>query len=211
MYGNVGLQTAKGSGTSGYVQKSLAYISYNKNQGTNYGEILQKFRANPVPIKRRANQEIIEHEKLHKIEAILFEYGETLKKENITESEIEEKITKKRKELLEKSDISKNPLISQEETHQQSKIKYEQLKKLHDALGVEGEYVPGSAFDFDAQYEQKVNEILEKKKKEKEHKHKHKHHKKKERSRSKNKSNNSENYKEKHHKKKNENNSEEKH
>ena len=89
MYGNIGLPTAKGSGTSGYVQKSLAYVNKKRYESGNYKEILQKFKDNPAPIKRRANKEIIEHELKHKIEAELYDIAEEVKKEGKSEEEIE--------------------------------------------------------------------------------------------------------------------------
>lgn len=187
MYGNVGLPTAKGSGTSGYVQKSLAFIGWKKYDSSNYKEVIQKFRENPVPLKRKANVEILEHEKLHKIESQLFDFAEELQNEGkLNEKEIEEKINLKRKELLSEYENNNNKISNIKETHQLSKLKEEQIYKVKKALGVNNEYVPGSAFDFEAQQEQKQIRLLEKKKnkklkiKEKEHKAKHKHRKDKE-------------------------------
>ena len=102
MYGNIGLPTAKGSGTSGYVQRSLAYVNKSNYQTGNYKEILQKFKENAAPIKRKANIEIIEHEQKHKIESELFDLAEKLKEEQkLSDLEIEKKIDIKRKELYE--------------------------------------------------------------------------------------------------------------
>ena len=72
MYNGIGLTTARGSGTSGYVQKNLSIIKAKNN--TNYKEILQEFKNNPAPAKKKANNELIEHEKKHKIENEIFKF-----------------------------------------------------------------------------------------------------------------------------------------
>ena len=44
MYNGVGLQTARGSGTSGYITKNLSHLvpgQKPKNQQGNYGKVLQ--------------------------------------------------------------------------------------------------------------------------------------------------------------------------
>ncbi len=64
MYNGVGLTTARGSGTSGYVQKNLSYIGPGgqKPAQTDYGKILQGLKENPLPPPRPPNKELIEHE-----------------------------------------------------------------------------------------------------------------------------------------------------
>jgi serine/arginine repetitive matrix protein 2 len=101
MYNGIGLSTARGSGTSGYVQKNLAFVKQKQMMG-NYKEVLQKFKENPAPPKKRANIDIIEHEKKHKIESELFMLAEELKAENKSEEEIQKTINDKREQLYKK-------------------------------------------------------------------------------------------------------------
>jgi len=101
MYNGIGLNTPRGSGTSGYVQKNLAFVR-PKQMTNNYKEILQKFKENPAPTKKKANQEIIEHELKHKIEVELYNYAEELKDKNIDQIEIENLVAKKRISLYDK-------------------------------------------------------------------------------------------------------------
>ena len=185
MYGNIGLPTAKGSGTSGYVQKSLAYVNKKRYESGNYKEILQKFKDNPAPIKRRANKEIIEHELKHKIEAELYDIAEEVKKEGKSEEEIEKIIKEKRKELYDNMNKNRNELIDTKETHQQSQLKDEQMDNIKRALGVKNDYVLGAAFDLELQEQKKeerkrIKKISDKK----EHRHKHHRHRSRSRSRS---------------------------
>lgn len=70
MYNGVGLQTARGSGTSGYVQKNMSYMAPGaKPKQMDYGKILQQLKENPLPPPRPPNKELIEHEQKRKIEA----------------------------------------------------------------------------------------------------------------------------------------------
>ena len=190
MYGNIGLPTAKGSGTSGYVQKSLAYINKKNYQPGNYKEILDKFRENPLSTKRKPNQEIIIHELKHKIECELFEYAEILRaQKKLSEKEITAAINKKRMELQQNIKKNESADADTNETHQKSMLKDQQMEKIKSALGVKNEYVPGTAFDLEIQ-EQKKQERLhrikeEKKRRKKKHHHKNHSHRKRLRSRSK--------------------------
>jgi serine/arginine repetitive matrix protein 2 len=96
MYNGIGLTTARGSGTSGYVQKNLAAVKKFKPMTGNYQEILQKFKENPVETKKRANLDIIEHEKKRKIEAELYIIAEEMRKQGTQEDEVLSKINELR-------------------------------------------------------------------------------------------------------------------
>lgn len=101
MYNGIGLSTARGSGTSAYVQKNLSFLQ-QKKANSNYKQILQQFKENPAPPKKRANNEIIEHELKHKIEAEIYDYSQKLKANNLSEDELTKLIQIKRKELSDK-------------------------------------------------------------------------------------------------------------
>ena len=62
MYNGVGLQTARGSGTSGYVQKNLAYVQAQRDHKFDYAEQLKKMKENPLPPPKPPNKEILDHE-----------------------------------------------------------------------------------------------------------------------------------------------------
>lgn len=67
MYNNIGLMTARGSGTSGYVQKNLAHIKPTRKQD----EFLKEMKAmkeNVIEARKKANPEIILHEMKRDIE-----------------------------------------------------------------------------------------------------------------------------------------------
>jgi serine/arginine repetitive matrix protein 2 len=96
MYNGIGLTTPRGSGTSGYVQKNLAAVKKFKPMTGNYKEVLQKFKENPVETKKRANLDIIEHEKKRKIEAELYVIAEVMRKQGTPEDEVNTKINELR-------------------------------------------------------------------------------------------------------------------
>ena len=66
MYNGIGLQTARGSGTNGYVQRNLSSVRSNKpKHATNSDETLSKFESEYV---REPNLEILEHYRKREIE-----------------------------------------------------------------------------------------------------------------------------------------------
>ena len=79
MYNGVGLQTARGSGTSGYVQRNLSHIvpgTQFKQQ--DYGKILQKMKENPLPPPKPPNAKLLEHELKRKRDAKVFAFKKAL-------------------------------------------------------------------------------------------------------------------------------------
>ena len=112
MYNGVGLQTARGSGTSGYVQKNLSYIGPGaKPKMQNYGQILKQMKENPNPLPKAPNPELILHEQIRKIESQLFSLSKRLKLEGKSEDEIQKAVAVERQRLtadLGKSETSVN-------------------------------------------------------------------------------------------------------
>ena len=103
MYNGIGLQTARGSGTSGHIQKNLSHVGgfigktnkVQKLQGEgSYAKVLQEFRANPTPLPRPPNAELLQHEALRKIESKLFEMKKKILKDQpeISKQELEKLI-----------------------------------------------------------------------------------------------------------------------
>ena len=181
MYGDVGLPTTKGSGTNGYIQRSLAYINRKEYQPGGYKAIIEKFREQPAPTKRKINNEIIEHEMKHKIEAELYDLSEKLKEEGkLNLKEIEEEINKKRNEKYDDILKKKELYINNKDTHQRGQMKNEQINKIKNALKIKDDYQMGFAFDFELQKKEKKEKkkTLLSENKIKDYR-KHRHHKKK--------------------------------
>ena len=168
MFGGVGLPSAKGTGTNGYVERALGYLPKDYKPGS-YGEIIRQMKANPAPIKRKINDEIILHEEKHKIEVELYDLKERYENEKkYTEEEIKEKINAERKRLYHLLERREADFMDKNETHQKGKLKDAQMKIMRGALKIKKEYNLGEGFDFTLQAD-------ESKKNKKEHKKKHHH------------------------------------
>ena len=76
MYNGIGLQTARGSGTNGFVQRSLAFIRHTKDK-VNYKseDELKKLDAE---MARPPNEEILAHERKRKVELKCMEMQELM-------------------------------------------------------------------------------------------------------------------------------------
>ena len=72
MYNGIGLTTARGSGTNGYVQRNLAFVRDKPNRKPiNYNDIKRN-----APVQREPNQEILEFERKRQIEVTITEWAE---------------------------------------------------------------------------------------------------------------------------------------
>ena len=71
MYNGIGLQTARGSGTSGYVQKNLSTLNKSKQKHEYRTE--EDIARMEAALNRPPNQDILEHQKKRRIEAKVYE------------------------------------------------------------------------------------------------------------------------------------------
>ena len=166
MFGGVGIPSAKGTGTNGYVERALGYLPKDYKPGS-YGEIIRQMKSNPAPIKRKINDEIILHEEKHKVEVELYDMREKyLKEKKYSAKEIEEKINRERKRLYHLLERREADFMDKNETHQKGKLKDAQMKIIKDALKIKDDYYLGEGFEYGLQ----ADENKRKKKSKKEHK-----------------------------------------
>ncbi len=71
MYNGIGLLTARGSGTNGYVQRNLSFVRAKKPAPSPLHE------PKPAVIKK-ANPAILEHDRKRQVELQIMEYREEL-------------------------------------------------------------------------------------------------------------------------------------
>lgn len=76
MYNGIGLQTARGSGTNGYVQRNLSFIRTTKDKIDYRTE--EDFRKLDATVNRPPNQEILAHQRKRQIELKCLELRESL-------------------------------------------------------------------------------------------------------------------------------------
>lgn len=77
MYNGIGLQTPRGSGTNGHVQRNFAFVRPSKKDNIHYRteEDIAKLDAST---NRQPNLEILDHERKRKIEVKCAELEEVL-------------------------------------------------------------------------------------------------------------------------------------
>ena len=151
MYGGVGIPSAKGTGTNGFVERALGYLPKDYKPGS-YGEIIRQMKSNPAQIKRKINDEIILHEEKHKIEVELYDLKERyLKEKKYSEKEIEEKINNERKRLYHLLERREADFMDKNETHQKGKLKDAQMKIIKNALKIKEGYYLGEGFEYGLQ------------------------------------------------------------
>ncbi|XP_039122335.1 dentin sialophosphoprotein-like [Dioscorea cayenensis subsp. rotundata] len=133
MYNGIGLQTARGSGTNGYVQSNKFFIKAKANSVS-----LQPPSASIAdPGAKKANKEILEHDRKRRIELRLVVLEETLADQGYTQAEIAEKLRETRA-ALETAPLDNPPekRISDTQTHQIAARKEKQLETFRAALGI---------------------------------------------------------------------------
>ena len=80
MYNGIGLQTARGSGTNGYVTRNIALLRNGKQDRVDYKseEELKKLDAQ---LNKKPNQDILEHERKRKVELKCIEMYELMEEQ----------------------------------------------------------------------------------------------------------------------------------
>ena len=143
MYNGIGLSTARGSGTNGYVQKNLSFVRQHKKQAPTRDE----YEAISL---RQPNKQILEHEQKRMIEVKCLELQVQLEDDGLEELEILKQVGELRESL--KSHMQEKSLQPKLTTHVQSAAKLEEQKKLARAFGINPEtHVEGAVFDRDLQ------------------------------------------------------------
>ena len=185
MYNGVGLQTARGSGTSGYVQRNLSHVlPGQKAKLQDYGKILQQLKVSesiapnrfcvqdtPEPLSKPPNQELINHEKRRKIEATLFTMAKQFRKDgSLSDEQVQARIAKERARLLDQLKSSSNSNMDLKDQHQAALVKQRQMDTLKSALRISENFEEGAAFDLELQERKREQKLAEKDLKRKEQK-----------------------------------------
>ncbi|KAJ6824437.1 transcriptional regulator ATRX [Iris pallida] len=160
MYNGIGLQTARGSGTNGYVQANKFFVRPRSNANAAPAPGDDPYAAGSGGGIRRANKEILEHDRKRQIQLRLLVLQETLADQGYTEAEISAKLDEARRsiEAEQSSAPASSKRFSDTQTHQVAARKERQLEIFRAALGIKG--VEGSP-------EHEIDE--EEKQREKEH------------------------------------------
>jgi serine/arginine repetitive matrix protein 2 len=155
-YNGIGLSSARGSGTNGYVQRNLSTVEEESTI-------------------KKPNQELLIHDRKRAIELeIIIEQEKLEEKGKLTEEETEEMLTVLRAELTAKLNDShfgyKDPKnLSEFDTHQIAHANAEKNKTFANAMRIKDNFVEGQAFDRDFQEQKKIERIAQRGKRDQEY------------------------------------------
>ena len=79
MYNGIGLQTVRGSGTNGYVQRNLSFIKNHKDKVDYKSE--EEMKKLDAQLNKKPNQEILDHERKRKVELKCIEMQELMEEQ----------------------------------------------------------------------------------------------------------------------------------
>ncbi|KFM23825.1 Pre-mRNA-splicing factor CWC21 [Auxenochlorella protothecoides] len=168
MYNGIGLLTARGSGTSGYVTNNKFNLRGNAFQRRD------EQREERGPDQRQPNAGILEHNKKRAVELEVEVMRAQLEDDGTPEDEVEEKLNAYRSQLLAKLKEEASAVALQhkdeqlkQETHQIAARKVEQMGRLRGAFGI-GETKEGDAFDRELQDRRRQEKIAERENREQE-------------------------------------------
>ena len=171
MYNGIGLATVRGSGTNGYVSRNLAHVSATRSaqlkagvKDSGAGGLHNMERAGDRP--KRANPEILLHNRKREVEAKCLRLQEGLEGQGVPDDEVERRVGELRSQLLARlpaaavsggrGDAAAAPSGRTGETHADAASKERETNALKEALGISSAYVGGSAFDREAQEREKA-------------------------------------------------------
>ncbi|CAM9367578.1 unnamed protein product, partial [Hapterophycus canaliculatus] len=136
----------------------------------NTGKLQARDWEEPPP--RKANEELLDHQRKRKVEAKIFELQEAMADRGYTDAEIEEKVAEVRKGLEEREGIAggkKDSLLKGKkggggaggggggtmDSHMRDVAKAEDNRRMREAFGLGEDYAAGEAFDEEAQERKK--------------------------------------------------------
>ncbi|QQP51779.1 Serine/arginine repetitive matrix protein 2like, partial [Caligus rogercresseyi] len=100
MYNGIGLGTARGSGTNGYVQRNLSFVR-PKKEGPSFYRDDEESSSNGLH-RSGPNPGILDHERKRKLEVKVAELEDVLTDQGVPPEEIQEKLNSYRKMLMER-------------------------------------------------------------------------------------------------------------
>eukprot|EP00307_Rebecca_sp_RCC1486_P005537 CAMPEP_0119414890 /NCGR_PEP_ID=MMETSP1335-20130426/7231_1 /TAXON_ID=259385 /ORGANISM="Chrysoculter rhomboideus, Strain RCC1486" /LENGTH=254 /DNA_ID=CAMNT_0007439785 /DNA_START=40 /DNA_END=804 /DNA_ORIENTATION=+ len=155
MYNGIGLQSVRGSGTNGYVQRNLSHVPAKRSRTE-----AKPWAPGAGPIApRKPNEELLEHDRKRLVEVKLCELREELEQQtpSLSADEIESRLEKRRVALLAQSTNGREQGRRRpDDTHQQAAAKQAEDAQFRRALRIGEEHVVGSAFDRELQAHKKL-------------------------------------------------------
>jgi serine/arginine repetitive matrix protein 2 len=175
MYNGIGLQTARGSGTNGYVQTNLSHLLFSRQREEYNAEA--DLAKNEAEITKGPNKELLMHEYKRRIEIKCVEFEDLMEEKGFDPQEVEEKVSEYRKLLLAEFEAGKMDLekeLDDRNSHSRAHLAKVGRDRFRNAMGIEEGYKAGSSFEkirkVGDESEKKATEEVKKEEKEAEEK-----------------------------------------
>ncbi|OEL37915.1 hypothetical protein BAE44_0001068 [Dichanthelium oligosanthes] len=153
MYNGIGLQTPRGSGTSGHVQASKFIAKPRPSSSSPSAAAGGGGTPNPPPTgsgldgMRKPNKDILEHDRKRQVELRLLVLRDALEEQGFTEAEIDERVEEERKATEIDADAEEGLPPAQDkgltdtQSHHAAARKENQLQIMRAALGLDAQDV----------------------------------------------------------------------
>ncbi|CAI4229679.1 unnamed protein product [Auanema sp. JU1783] len=147
-YNGIGLQTARGSGTNGYVQSNLSSLFLAKKKIEYNAE--DDIRRMEAEVNKAPNQDLLNHERKRQVEIKVAEFEMLMEEKGFDDDEIEKKTSDYRKLLLsqlESGELNLDDELDIRNSHAKMDFGKKSRDKWRDAFGLKKDYVPGSSME----------------------------------------------------------------
>ncbi|PAV87918.1 hypothetical protein WR25_03695 [Diploscapter pachys] len=147
MYNGIGLQTARGTGTNGYVQANLSSLLMSRQKIEYNGE--EDLKRLEAEVNRQPNAELLLHQKKRAVEIKCMEFELLMEEKGFDQEEIDAKVSDYRKLLLsqlESGELNLDNEVSNNDSHTRRKMAADNRDRMRAALGVKKDHVAGSSF-----------------------------------------------------------------
>ena len=161
-YNGVGLGTARGSGTSGYVTSNKFHRTGSRLRREEWKDLKELHAGSQGT--RKPDAEILEHNRRREIEAKLMQLEDDLEEEGTyTEGEIQEHLKEARAKFEQEAIHAKSKATRKDDTHAIAARKAEKMDDLRKAFGISHAKAnrEGDAFDRDLQQQLKEKRRME--------------------------------------------------
>ncbi|CAJ0578004.1 unnamed protein product, partial [Mesorhabditis spiculigera] len=146
MYNGVGVQTARGTGTNGYVQANLSHVMLSRKRiDYNADADLAK---NEAMLTKKPDEAMIEHSRKRAVEVKCTEFEMLMESKGFEPEEIEKKVGDYRKVLLSQlanGELNVDDELDAKNSHVKQLNAMGERDRFRSAFGIKEDYVPGSS------------------------------------------------------------------
>ncbi|CAD6197014.1 unnamed protein product [Caenorhabditis auriculariae] len=146
MYNGIGLQTARGTGTNGYVQSNLSHLLLARKKIEYNGE--DDLRRMEAEVNKTPNAEILDHQRKRQIEVKCTEVELLMEEKGFDDDEIQKKVDEYRQLLLSQlksGELNLDDELDTRDSHARRQFAQKGRDRMREALGVNKDFVAGSS------------------------------------------------------------------